>query len=656
MRSDRQRSISCRRRLLGALAWAACALSVAGTVGAATQASPAVWSGVERVVAFADVHGAHAELSALLQSVGVIDAELRWTGGKTHLVSLGDLLDRGADSRRVMDLLMRLQREAEAAGGRVHVVLGNHETMNVLGDLRYVAADEFAPYAADEDPDERTRQRDAFLARQSGATAADFERLFPPGFFAHRRLLGPLGHYGRWLLALPAAVHINDTVYMHGGPSSLLQGRGIEDLNRAYTAAVNEYLAAESPLRAAGLVEFEDAYARRADAADARLQAMPAGAERDALTLAVERFRRADDDPLLGPTGPNWYRGAAFCNECAEADVLKPFLQRVGARRVVIGHTVARNATVVSRFDGAVVKLDAGMNRAVYQGRPAALVSEASGSRAAYALPTVPAAEVPAEPLYLSSQTLDEDTVADILARGTIETTLTCAPGVLETRVTLDGRSVNAIFESAAPETVKRELAALRLDRALGLGLVPATVARQHTGQDGILQGRPASWASEQDRQNARGGALAGLACQTITAVPQSEPARRPPPSDGKPPRLPTGGWCDLGAQFQLAYAFDALIGNQARTPDRYLYDAEAGTLFLTGHGATFGASTQLPKALEGPLAKTGAEMRERLRRLDAATVEAAIGDLVGSRAVKPLLQRRDKILGLATAGARPGG
>ncbi len=66
----------------------------------------------------------------------------------------------------------------------------------------------------------------------------------------------------------------------------------------------------------------------------------------------------------------------------------------------MIGHTVARNTTVVSRFDGAVVKLDAGMNRAVYQGRPAALVSEASGSRVVYALPTVPAAEVPAEPLY----------------------------------------------------------------------------------------------------------------------------------------------------------------------------------------------------------------------------------------------------------------
>jgi Calcineurin-like phosphoesterase len=585
MAKHRERSLDVRRWILGVLASTACAVGIAGSAAAATESlpsvtesPPSVWSGVERVVAFADVHGAHEELTALLRSVGVIDAGLRWSAGRTHLVSVGDLLDRGADSRRVMDLLMRLQAEAAAAGGRVHVVLGNHETMNVLGDLRYVAADEFAAYAADEDPAERTRARDEFLARQAGATAADFERLFPPGFFAHRRLLGPQGRYGTWLLGLPAAIRINDTVYMHGGPSTLLQGRGIEQLNRDYAAAMSEYVAAGSVLEAAGLVAIEDAYAQRTDAASARVQAMPPGAARDELAAAVERFRRADDDPLLGPTGPNWYRGAAFCNECAEADVLEPFLAQAGARRVVIGHTVARNATVVSRFEGAVVKLDAGMNRAVYRGRPAALVSEGTSSRVIYALPDVPAAEVPPEPLYLSSQTLDEATVADILARGSIETTLTCAPGVLETRVTLDGRSVNAIVEAAPPETVKRELAAYRLDRALGLGLVPATVAREHAGQAGLLQGRPANWASEQDRQNARGGALTGLACQTITAAPQSEPARRPAPSDGKPPRLPTGGWCDLGAQFQLAYAFDALIGNQARTPERYLYDADAST------------------------------------------------------------------------------
>ena len=61
-----------------------------------------------------------------------------WAAGRAHVVSLGDLLDRGADSRKVMDLLMRLQGEAAAAGGQLHVVLGNHEAMNLLGDLRYV--------------------------------------------------------------------------------------------------------------------------------------------------------------------------------------------------------------------------------------------------------------------------------------------------------------------------------------------------------------------------------------------------------------------------------------------------------------------------------------------------------------------------------------
>jgi hypothetical protein len=219
---------------------------------------------------------------------------------------------------------------------------------------------------------------------------------------------------------------------------------------------------------------------------------------------------------------------------------------------------------------------------------------------------------------------------------------------VLETRVTLGGRSVNAVFEAAAPEAVKRELAAWRMDRALGLGLVPATAARSHAGQDGVLQGRPVAWASEQDRQNARGGVAAGLACQTVTAAPQAEPARRPRPADGKAPRLPTGGWCDIGAQYRLAYAFDA--------PDRYLYDVDSGTLLLTGHDATFGTDTRLPKVLEAELAKVGPEMTERLRRLDAAQVERAIGELVGARAVKPLLQRRDRIVALATDGAKPGG
>ena len=113
-------------------------IAFGGPREAPAQAAPVQWNGIDRVVAFADVHGAYAELLGLLRETGIVDAQDHWAAGNTHLVSLGDLLDRGADSRKVMDLLMRLQGEAPAAGGQVHVLLGNHEAMNLLGDLRYV--------------------------------------------------------------------------------------------------------------------------------------------------------------------------------------------------------------------------------------------------------------------------------------------------------------------------------------------------------------------------------------------------------------------------------------------------------------------------------------------------------------------------------------
>jgi hypothetical protein len=526
--------------------------------------------------------------------------------------------------------------------------------MNVLGDLRYVDDGEYAAYAADEDAALRDKSRSEFLARHPEAGEADFQGFFPPGYFGHRELLGPQGRYGQWLLSLPAAIVINDTLYMHGGPSALLQGRSLEDLDRDYHKALSDYVDAEAGLRKTGLLHFEDKFATRPDIADQRVRALPAGPERQSLEALVARFRAADENALLGPDGPNWYRGPAFCNECAEADVLKPYLQQTGARRLVIGHTVARNGTVVSRFDGSVIKLDAGMNRAVYGGRAAALVSDAAGSRLVYA-DSPNAIEVPPEPLYLSSQDIPEDAVEDLLLRGSIETRDACAPGVLNARVNADGRHVDAVFEEASTETIQREVAAYRLDRLLGLGLVPATVVREHDGRRGILQGRPAAWISERDRQNARSGAPVGLVCQTITTAPQAEPARRPLPADGKPPRLPVGGWCDVAAQFQLAYAFDALIENKGRHLDRYLYDVDTSTLFLSGHDAAFAPTQDVPKRLEPQLAKTGPEMRRRLQALDADRVAAALSELLDKRQVKALLERRDRILQLSAPAPRPG-
>ena len=102
------------------------------------------WSNVPRVVAIGDIHGAHDNFVAVLKSARLVDAELRWAGGKTHLVQTGDVLDRGPDSRKSIDLLMELEKQAKRAGGRVHALIGNHEAMNIVGFLDYVSKEEIA--------------------------------------------------------------------------------------------------------------------------------------------------------------------------------------------------------------------------------------------------------------------------------------------------------------------------------------------------------------------------------------------------------------------------------------------------------------------------------------------------------------------------------
>src|SRR5229473_1013166 len=86
----------------------------------------------ESVVAIGDVHGDFDDFVIILQRAGLIDAQHHWTGGRTTLVQVGDLLDRGPKPRAAMDLLMSLEKEAPKAGGRVVSLLGNHEMMNLM--------------------------------------------------------------------------------------------------------------------------------------------------------------------------------------------------------------------------------------------------------------------------------------------------------------------------------------------------------------------------------------------------------------------------------------------------------------------------------------------------------------------------------------------
>src|SRR5690606_19791609 len=93
----------------------------------------------DRLVVVGDIHGDGRALNHILQGMVVMDADGNWRGGKTVVVVMGDVLDRGLDSRTAMDTLMRLEKQARKAGGRVITLLGNHELMISYGNLTYFA-------------------------------------------------------------------------------------------------------------------------------------------------------------------------------------------------------------------------------------------------------------------------------------------------------------------------------------------------------------------------------------------------------------------------------------------------------------------------------------------------------------------------------------
>ena len=100
----------------------------------------------ERIVAVGDLHGDYGAWIDIARSAGLIDAKNRWAGGSAILVQTGDITDRGPDSLKIIRHLRKLEKKATKAGGRVIVLIGNHEAMNVTGDLRYVDPGEFAAF------------------------------------------------------------------------------------------------------------------------------------------------------------------------------------------------------------------------------------------------------------------------------------------------------------------------------------------------------------------------------------------------------------------------------------------------------------------------------------------------------------------------------
>src|SRR6187397_1113914 len=218
-----------RRRLLALLALVV-GPALTGTRAfpvPAAAAAPCEFDNVERIVAVGDVHGAHDRLLEILRAAGVIDTRNRWTGGRTHLVQTGDVLDRGPDSRQALEFLRRLGRDAERAGGRVHALIGNHEAMRLLGDYRYVVPGEYEAFTTPESKDTRK-----FIIEKSPPEEREkLEEQTPLGMIEMIRAFGPDQDLGTYVRSLNAVVRINGIVFVHGGISPTVAVMSCGEIN-----------------------------------------------------------------------------------------------------------------------------------------------------------------------------------------------------------------------------------------------------------------------------------------------------------------------------------------------------------------------------------------------------------------------------------------
>jgi hypothetical protein len=207
---------SAAARFLVAASVAAVAVTLAARAPAVAAAPPPCSiPRVDRVVAVGDVHGAYSRLVEILRVAGLIDGRERWVGGRTHLVQVGDIVDRGPDSRKALDLLRRLEQDAAKAGGAVHVLIGNHEAMRMLTDLRYTVPGEYKAFATPESDDIRR----AVIEQQPPKLRDQLLKGTPLGLIEMRVAFGPQGVYGAWLRSQNAVLRIDDVVFVHGGIS-----------------------------------------------------------------------------------------------------------------------------------------------------------------------------------------------------------------------------------------------------------------------------------------------------------------------------------------------------------------------------------------------------------------------------------------------------
>ena len=627
------------------------------TIGCATtlSKSPAPKKGPhhDRIIAVGDIHGNFSGLVSILREASLIDEANQWIGGNTLLVQTGDLLDRGADVRPVMDLLMSLQSQAEASRGKVVVLLGNHEVMNLVGSLMDVNPNAYQHFV---EPGSVEKQRRAFEQWQAvfgipvGPESGDSESrkqewmaTHPPGFIEYTEALGPEGHYGKWLRSLPAMFKYGGTIFLHAGISPDFVNLSQSAVNDNAASQIAEFDTTKSYLVQKGYVEPFYSMSEMMSVVNAILEAAET---RDLSPPVLETIGRLDEiksdldafydeSSLMIDEGPLWFRGFALWHDERLVSYLPEWLRENNAWRVVVSHTPRSNGRIQARLDESVFLIDTGMLSEFYRGgRPSALEIKDDDVTALYEAGervVFPPTKIDYGPAHVwtdpDGTPLPFETADEIE-----EFLLTASPTSLETIRTGVNRpkkyqlhknelQVKAIFRYQSEIDVTRapgqsteffrdsylsEIAAYEMNQILGLDNIPPTVLRTIDGREGTLQ----LWAEQTmlDRQRAQDNIL----------PPEARPWNR---------------------QMSDMYVFDNLINNKDRNQTNILID-ENWQMILIDHTRSFARDRSLFRPEYVTRCSRG--LWYALRHLDETQVRERLSPYLDTAEIEALFVRRD--------------
>ncbi len=613
----------------------------------------------ERIVAVGDVHGSYAGLVSILRETSVIDGDDNWIGGSTLLVQTGDLLDRGADIRRVLDLMISLQRQARAAGGKAVALLGNHEVMNMIGDMAYVNPEAYESFAGPGSENVREKAFEdwrIFFDTSNSAENEDFEArrkkwmtAHPPGFVEYTRAMGPEGYYGKWLRSLPAGFQYGGTIFSHAGISPAYADNSEIVADRNIIADIDDFDRNKSFLIKKGFAKQFFSVSEINAILDGIMTAAGTGNQSPSIAGDLPRYKAfksyldnlSVQSPLMTDESPLWFRGFAQWPEEKLTAYLPEWLTENNAWRIIVSHTPRPGGRIQSRLDGRIFLIDTGMLSEFYKGGRASALEirdddvtavYENGERVAF-----PAPEIDYGPAHIwvgeDGDSLPFKTVGEIeafLKSAVPVSTEVITTGVNRPRKVLlekDGIKLRGIFryeseidhqksvvgsdkkERYFRDSFLGEIAAYEMNRLLGLDNMPPTVFRKIDGKRGTLQ----LWAEKTmpDRQRARMNIL----------PPESRPWNK---------------------QMSDMRVFDNLINNIDRNQTNILID-DNWRLIMIDHTRAFSRDMSLPRPEQVIRCSRG--LWHALRSLDEAEVKRRLAPYLSQAEIDALFVRRQLLI-----------